>query len=77
MFWEVGAFTNLRLPAVVVISVVLQLGIHHIPAAQQVFEIGALSLTDCGLTLLVALVPVTLIELSKLARRWARSERGV
>ena len=54
---------------VVVVSVLLQLGIHHIPVAQDIFEIGALSATDCALTLLVALVPVTVIELSKLARR--------
>jgi Ca2+-transporting ATPase len=71
LFWEVGAFTNLRLLGVVVLSVVLQFGIHHIPAAQVVFETGPLSAADCGLTLLVALVPVTVIELAKLARRWA------
>ena len=69
VFWEVGAFTNLRLLGVVVVSVLLQLGIHHIPVAQEIFDIGALSAADCALTLLVALVPVTVIELSKLARR--------
>ena len=71
LFWEVGAFTNLRLLGVVVLSVVLQLGLHHIPAAQAIFEIGPLSAADCVLTLLVASVPVTIIELSKLVRRWA------
>ena len=78
LFWEVGAFTNLRLLGVVVLSVVLQLAIHHIPAAQAVFETGPLSAADCVLTLLVALVPVTVIELSKLARRWAThpAQRG-
>jgi Ca2+-transporting ATPase len=70
LFWEVGAFTNLRLLGVVVVSVLLQLGIHHIPAAQALFEIGALSSADCVLTLGVALGPVTVIELSKLVRRW-------
>ena len=40
LFWEVGAFTNLRLLGVVVVSVLLQLGIHHLPAAQEVFETG-------------------------------------
>ncbi|HZL92247.1 MAG TPA: HAD-IC family P-type ATPase, partial [Vicinamibacterales bacterium] len=54
VFWEVGAFTNVRLLAVVVFSVLMQLGIHHIPAAQAVFEIGPLSAADCLLTLLVA-----------------------
>jgi Ca2+-transporting ATPase len=72
LFWEVGAFTNVRLLAVVVFSVLLQLGIHHVPAAQAVFEIGPLTAADCALTLLVALVPVTVIEMAKLVRRWRR-----
>jgi Ca2+-transporting ATPase len=74
LFWEVGAFTNLRLLGVVVVSVLLQLGIHHIPAAQAMFEIDALSAADCALTLLVALGPVTVIELSKLAPRWTTQQ---
>jgi P-type Ca2+ transporter type 2C len=69
LFWEVGAFTNTRLLGVVVLSVLLQIGIHHIPLAQKVFEIGALSAADCALTLLVALCPVSVIELAKLTRR--------
>ena len=74
VFWEVGAFTNVRLLGVVLFSVLMQLGLHHIPAAQAVFEIGPLSAADCALTLLVALGPVTVIEVSKLVRRWrARS----
>ena len=68
VFWEVGAFTNLRLLGVVVFSVLMQLGIHHIPVAQEVFDIGPLSAADCALTLLVALVPVTVVEVSKLVR---------
>jgi Ca2+-transporting ATPase len=70
VFWEVGAFTNVRLLAVVVVSVLMQLGIHHIPAAQVVFEIGPLSAADCLLTLLVASGPVTVIEVGKLVHRW-------
>ncbi len=70
VFWEVGAFTNMRLLGVVVLSVLMQLGIHHIPVAQKVFDIGPLSAADCALTLFVALGPVTVIEVSKLVRRW-------
>ena len=74
VFWEVGVFTNVRLLGVVVFSVLLQLGIHHIPVAQSIFEIGPLSGADCALTLLVALAPVTVIELGKLVRRWTRRQ---
>ncbi len=76
VFWEVGAFTNMRLLGVVVFSVLLQLGMHHIPFAQAMFEIGPLSAADCALTLLVALGPVTVIEISKLARRRERHSGG-
>ena len=69
MFWEVGVFTNLRLLGVVVFSVLMQLGIHHIPAAQAVFDTSPLSAADCALTLLVALGPVTAIEVWKLVSR--------
>jgi len=75
VFWEVGAFTNVRLLGVVFFSVLMQLGIHYIPAAQAVFEVGPLSAADCALTVLVALGPVTVIEVSKLLRRWMAAQR--
>jgi Ca2+-transporting ATPase len=70
VFWEVGAFTNLWLLGVVSFSVLMQFGLHYIPAAQAVFEIGPLSAADCALTVVVGLGPVTVIEVSKLVRRW-------
>ena len=70
VFWEVGAFTNMRLLGVVVFSVLMQLAIHHVPMAQRILEIAPLSAADCALTLLVAMVPVTLLEGSKLGQRW-------
>lgn len=73
LFWEVGAFTNVRLLGVVVLSVIAQLAIHHIPATQALFQIGELSLADCVLGLLVGLCPVSVIELSKLVRRAFRA----
>jgi Ca2+-transporting ATPase len=77
LFWEVGAFTNLRVLGVVVVSVLVQLGIHHIPATQELFQIGALPLADCALAFVLGLVPVTVLELSKLLRRtWAEPRRA-
>ena len=69
LFLEVGVFTNLRLLGVVVLSALVQIGIHHIPATQTIFQIGALSLADCGLVLALGLLPVTVLELAKLLRR--------
>jgi Ca2+-transporting ATPase len=69
LFWEVGAFTNVKLLAVVLVSALVQLGLHHIPASQALFQVSALSLRDCLLSVGIGLVPVTTIELTKLARR--------
>ena len=69
LFFEVGVFTNLRLLGVVSLSVLVQIGLHHIPATQEIFQIGTLSLADCLLTLAAGLVPVTLIEFFKCLRR--------
>ena len=71
LFWEVGAFTNLRLVAVVAISVLVQFGIHHLPAVAGLFQVSALSLADGALALGLGLVPVTVVELAKLVQRWA------
>ncbi len=72
VFWEVGAFTNVRLLAVVACSALFQLGIHHIPATQTIFDTQPLSAVDGAVTLLVALIPVTAIEVGKLVARWRR-----
>ncbi len=69
LFWEVGALTNVRLLGVVVVSALIQIGIHHIPALEALFEIRDLSLGDCALTILLGLIPVTVLELTKLVRR--------
>ena len=67
--WELGLLSNWRLVLVAVATVSAQLAIHHLPAAQELFSIGPLSLPDCGLSLLLGLLPVTVLELWKLARR--------
>lgn len=76
IFWEVGAFTNLRLLAVVIASIVVQFGIHYFEATRRLFQVGSLSLHDCLLSLLLGLIPVTVIEVSKLVRRAAHRRDG-
>ncbi len=67
--WEMGAFNNLHLVAVVLVTIAVQLAIHHLPETQRLFGIGVTSLRDCVSCLALGLVPVTLIEVSKLLRR--------
>jgi Ca2+-transporting ATPase len=67
--WKVGVFTNLKLLAVVIASVLVQLAIHHFPATQQLFQIGSLSPADCALTLGLGCIPLLVLELAKLGAK--------
>jgi P-type Ca2+ transporter type 2C len=71
-FWAVGALTNLRLLAVIFLSAVVQVAMHHVPVVQTLFHVQPLSPSELGLTVLLGLVPVTILELSKLARSAVR-----
>lgn len=68
VFWQVGALGNLMLLLVVGISALVQIGIHHIPWTQTLFQIGDISMSDCALALALGLIPATVLELVKLAR---------
>jgi P-type Ca2+ transporter type 2C len=74
-FWEVGALTNLRLLAVVAGSAFVQIGMHHVPVVQKLFHVTPLSMFDCVLTIGLGLMPVTILEVSKLVRRTWPSRR--
>ena len=76
IFWSVGAFTNLRLFAVVVISALAQVAIHTFPLTQALFQISALSSTQWALAVGIGLVPVTVLELEKLVRAARRRTSG-
>ena len=69
LLWEVGPFTNLRLLAVVAISILLQIGLLLIPTAQRIFQIAPLSSAVGAGALLWGLAPISVIELAKLVRR--------
>lgn len=66
---EIGIFSNMRLFSVVLVSAILQIAIHHIPALQQLLQIGPISASDCLLFFFVGLIPLCAIELWKLAVR--------
>jgi Ca2+-transporting ATPase len=69
LFWEVGAFTNLRLLAVIAASALIQAAMPQIPALARLFQIPALSPAEIAASLGLGLVPVTVLELTKLVRR--------
>lgn len=77
LFWEMGALTNVTLLGVVLVSSLLQIGIHHIPATETLFQIGTLSLEDCALSVLIGLIPVSVVEIAKIVRRLVNRARKV
>jgi len=66
---QVGVFTNLRLLAVVLASLLFQIALHQIPGLIRLFQLADLPLVDRILPLLLGLIPVTALELSKIVRR--------
>lgn len=67
--WEIGITNNLRLLIVVVVSAIAQIYIHHVPALQELLQIGPLSTQDCVLFFLIGLIPLSVIEFWKILRR--------
>ncbi len=68
-FWEIGMASNFRLVAIVAISFAVQIGIHHIAAMQEILQIGALSLSDCAISLTAGAIPLVVLEVTKVIRR--------
>ena len=75
-FWEVGPLTNVRVLLVVLISVGVQLVIFQGAATRSFFQLEPLSLANCVLALTVGLIPVTVLEIRKIARRAGKRDAG-
>ena len=73
--WQVGVFTNPAILAAIVLSAVLQVGVVSVPFAQSVFGAVAQSLDDWMLVLVLAFVPVSVIESTKIAMFFFRNRR--
>lgn len=68
-FWQLRAETNLYLFVAVVISSLLQFSIIALPSARPIFEVTSHSLEEWMLLIVLALLPVTIIEVIKLVRQ--------
>ena len=67
--WEIGMGTNLRLLAVVVISIALQIASHHVEWLGQLLRTSAMPLSDCLVLLLFGAIPLVVLEIGKI---WLR-----
>jgi Ca2+-transporting ATPase len=63
---QLGLFTNVPILVAIAISGFLQFTVVVLPFANPIFGTVPLSLNDWGVVLLLALAPVTLIEVGKL-----------
>ncbi|MCB9570440.1 MAG: HAD-IC family P-type ATPase, partial [Myxococcales bacterium] len=70
--WQVGALSNLRLLAIVALSVVAQLVVLRWSVSASFFSFGALSWGEIAVAFGLGMVPVSVIEVVKLIRQ-ARS----
>jgi len=68
--WRLGLFTNPRLLIVVGSSVLVQVGIHVLPATRRLFQFGPPAPRELAIALGAGLIVVTVLEASKL--RWRR-----
>jgi Ca2+-transporting ATPase len=68
-FWQLGAFSNLNLLVAILVSGTLQLGTILIPWGRSIFQTTPLSLDQWLFVGLVSLLPVTVVEVSKLLKR--------
>jgi Ca2+-transporting ATPase len=73
VYWQVGVFTNVHLLAVVALSAALQLMLPFVPLARGRLDLEGMSPADSALALGLGLVPVTVLELSKLLMKVRRA----
>jgi len=73
LLWEVGWARNLLLLFVVLVSVGLQLALLALPWTREWFDLASLTGLQIAGTLVLGLVPVSVVETTKLVRRaWGR-----
>jgi len=73
--FELGFFTNPWLLGAIAVSMLLQVSIVTLPYAQDVFQVGSQPGRDWLIVAGLSLVPVTVIELAKLAWRLTSTRR--
>jgi Ca2+-transporting ATPase len=76
IFWRVGALSNLWLLGVVILTAVLQLSLHFIPFAQEIFGLAPLTSSDLGVILPISLVTISVVEIRKILMAGFGGEMG-
>lgn len=64
--WQLGLFTNLRLLTVVLVSFIVQLAIHYVPALQSIFSIPPIGIGQCLAWIALGTIPLIVLETRKM-----------
>ncbi len=64
--WELGPFSNPQVVLAIVVSGMLQVSVAVIPFTQRVFDVPAHTAAEWMVVVLLAIAPVTFIEMGKL-----------
>jgi Ca2+-transporting ATPase len=76
LLWQVGALRNLALAGVVVVSLGLQQLLFALPFTRELFGLCVLSPAEVAVVFAISLIPVTVLELSKVVGQLVRRVRG-
>ena len=74
-FFSLGAFSNLRLLIVVGATLLIQGAVQSVPAVARLFSLPAMAWSEWLIAAALGLLPVTIVEVSKLARRASPAAR--
>ncbi len=73
--FQVGLFSNMRLFVIVMISLALQVLIHHLPVLETLFGTEPLSLAQCVAWIVLGAIPLLVLELVKVLRQSQTARR--
>ena len=76
LLWQVGALRNAWLAAVVLGSLLAQLGLYQLEFTRALFGLSPLPWADLGLALAISFVPVSVLELAKIVGQLVRRVRA-
>lgn len=68
-FWELGPRSNLLHLAAILAPAIFQFVLHHSTTFQSIFDVRHLTIEECLGIFAITLVPVTVLEITKLLRR--------
>ncbi len=72
--FKIGLFSNMYLIGAIIVGFILQLGVISIPFLATAFKVHNLSVTDWGIVILFALVPLTINEIIKLIKSFKKDK---